>query len=668
MLAEKKLKNKIKIDREPSSGLSAFTERPIPTETEVASFERVVEREVRHQEIDSNLSEIYKDNKGDLIDVKKMSVKKRQAWIIRVFKRIIILGLLSLIAYFCYFYFFVRGNDMSGLEFLIAAPEKVVAGEEFSYAINYTNPTKFPLSNLYLELKYPENFIFLNSSESPTNGNYGFNLADLPSGATRTVTVTGTLVSQTDSVNVVSGRLSYIPINFSSEFKKESSDATIIEGFGFQAAVEAANSAFVNQDNELALSLFDVQNNQFADFNLEIVMPEGGTVSLAKDNKNLNASSTLVTPMPDDNFIAIEDGANNWKISGLSLGSGPEKLNFIYQFKEQPSSSDITIKLSKKLLDGQKYVFWEKTISPELVKSDLNLTLFLNGSKNNGTANFGDTLNYTLAYSNKGDNTFKDAVIMVVLNGFFLDWNSFKADQDGEVKTGKMIVWTKNDISALSGIKPGDAGEINFSIKLKDYLDSDFGSSMQINSYSQYGVNNQESGEGKNSSNIIETKINSDLYLSEQIRYFDDNNLPVGSGPLPPKVGEKSSFKVFWTVKNNLHELRNAEVILNLPNGINWDGNSSVGAGTIYYDESRRLVIWNIGQLPVSIYQTDASFSVSVTPSESDRDKILILSPGSTISASDNETQAVISRKTGPKTTKLEDDDIASLNNSGRVE
>jgi hypothetical protein len=667
----RKMKKLIRIDKESSSGLSAFTERPVPTEHEVASFERVIEMEARHQEIDSNLTEIYRDKKGAMVDVKRMNIKKRQLFIIKSFKRLLVFSLLALIAGFAYFYFFGRGNDMGGLEFSIIAPERIVIGEEFSYQVEYYNPTKFAMSQMKLELKYPENFIFSTASISPSTGSYGFSLPDLASGARGSITVTGMIIDKPEAVKIISGRLSYVPLNFSSEFKKEISDATIVSGPGFQIGIDSPNMAFINQDNELSLSFFDVENNYLGDFNLEFILPEGATVSLENETNDKQVSSSIITtanPVGIKKMVITKNELGGWTISGLEKEAAIEKINFKYQMKDQPLSAQIMIRLSKRSTDGQKYIFWEKAISPEIIKSDLNLTLFSNGSKNNGAASFGDTLNYTLNYSNKGENTFKDAVIMAVLTGPFLDWDSFKTEQEGDVRTGKMIVWTKKDIAALAEVKPGDEGEINFSIAVKNYQDSDFGKDLQISAYSQYGVNNKESAEGQNKSNVIITKINSDLSLIEQVRYFDDNNAPVGSGPLPPKVDQKSSFKVFWTVKNNLHEISGAEVVLNLPAQVKWDAGSSVSTGNIYYDEAKHAVIWSIGRLPVSIYQADAAFSISVTPAASDQDKILILSPGSIVTALDNETQSVITKKTEPKTTKLEDDDIASLNNSGRVE
>jgi hypothetical protein len=671
MAGEKKKTRKIRIDKEDNSGLSAFVERPVPTENEVENFERIVDREVRHQEIDSNLTEIYSDPKGALINVKKMTVKRKQIFLIKILKPLFAIVLLALAAYFSYFYFFARGNDMNGLEFSIIAPEKIVAGEEFSYQVEYDNPTKFPLSNIRLELQYPENFIFSGSSLEPSSGNYGFNLPDLASGAKGTLTITGKIIAVKDSVNVISGRLNYIPANFSSEFKKESSAATTIGSIGFQVGLENSNTAFLGQNNEINLSFFEVENNQLGDFNITFTLPGDGTVGLENASSSAATStvaeqaSTSPATSTDGVLLVTGNGTNSWLVSGLNAANANRKLNFNYLLKNQPSNTDLIIKLEKKLADGQTYVFWEKTITPEIVKSDLNLTLFLNGSKNNGAASFGDTLNYTLNYSNKGVNSFKDAVIMAVVDGSFIDPSSFTAEKNGSIVGGK-VVWTKQEIPSLAEIKPGDEGEINFSVKLKNYQESDFGKKLEVSAYSQYGVDNKTSAES-NKSNVIVTRINSDLTLAEQVRYFNDDNSPVGSGPLPPKVGEKSSFKVYWTVKNNLHELSGTSVVLNLPAQVAWDNSVSAGVGNLYYDDSRRAVVWDIGRLPVSVYQVDASFSISVTPTAADQDKILILSPGSVVTALDNETQATIVKKTSPKTTKLEDDDIASLNNSGRV-
>ncbi len=661
----KKIKRVLRVGRSLDSSLSSFVERPVPTEREVASFERVVKREARDQEIDSNLSEIYSDKNGDRVNVQRLRAKKRLPFIIRLLSRLLVLGFLALMAYLAYSYWFSGTNDISSLDFKVNAPDQITAGEEFSYEISYHNPTKLSLSRVHLEMQYPDNFIFMSASSNPTSGNYGWDLPDLSPGASANLTITGKLIAAPDSANVVFGRLSYLPGSFTSEFKKEASASTMISGLGFNVDLNYSATAFLNQDNEMSLIFSNVQNNYLGDFNISFTLPSdanadvGTTADTASSTPPLAASSTP--------FTIVKSGGASWQVSGLNQATGRQEVPLTYIIKQKSANSEIKVRLEKKLDDGQTYTFWEKSFTPELVTSDLNLALSLNGSKNDSAVSFGQTLHYSLAYANRGANSYKDVVIMAALSGDFLNWNSLEDSNKGAVQN-QTIIWTKNEIPALAEIKPGAEGTIDFSIGLLPFRSGDLGKKMTVVAYGQYGMNNKPVKGQENMSNTITSQINSNLNLSEEIRYFNSDNLPVGSGPLPPQVGAKTSFRVYWTVKNDLHELSDVRVVLPLPSYVNWEGNNTTNVGSLYFDDATHQVIWEIGRLPLSVYRTDAEFSISITPSDSDRNKILVISPGSTVSAMDAETKNTITKKISSKTTKLEDDDIASLNNSGIVQ
>ena len=222
--------------------------------------------------------------------------------------------------------------------------------------------------------------------------------------------------------------------------------------------------------------------------------------------------------------------------------------------------------------------------------------------------------------------------------------------------------------TGISGIKPGQEGKINFTLNLSSFKDSNLGQNLSLSSYAQYSVGGVKIKKDENKSNIINSQINSDLDLIEKILYFNSDNITVGSGPLPPKVGEKTGLHVYWNIKNNLHELSDTKVIFDLPAYVSWDAKNTVSIGKIYFDSASHKVIWEIGNLPVSVYQATADFGLSLTPTEEQRDKILVISKGSTVSATDMETKSLITKKIGVKTTKLEDDSMIGLNHSGLVE
>jgi hypothetical protein len=670
MTEEKKVKKILKVEKIASSSLSAFIERPVPSEEEVADFEKVIGREARHQEIDLNLSEIYRSRDGSMVNVKKMKIKKRQLRLIKFFRTLLILGILSLFAYVSYSYLLKGSNNVSDLELEVVAPEKILAGEPFSYIIRYHNATAFSLSGVHLEIQYPDNFIFDKSSIAPQSSNYGWDLPELAPGANGELSIYGSIINKPDSVNIISARLSYTPANISSQFIKEATASTLLDKLGFLVDLNYSNTAFLNQDNDLTLIFSDIQNNYLGDFNLSFTLPEETNVYIVANSSSTAKTipaSVISTSSNVSNFSITKSSGIKWLVSGLNINSGRQEVPIKYKMVKDVLNKEIVVRLEKRGLDNKSYVFWEKTVSSEFVKSDLNLSIALNDSKNDTPLNFSQSLNYSISYANKGLNTYKNVAILAAVDGELVDWASLRDDNSGQ-RNESTIIWAAKENSDLAEIKPGETGTINFSVNLNPFKEIYLGQDLSLSSYAQYSVGEKVIKKEENKSNVINSKINSDLNLSEKILYFTADNISVGSGPLPPKVNEKTSLHVYWVVKNNLHELSDTKVIFDLPPYVSWDNMGSASVGKIYFDNASHKVIWEIGALPVSSYQINADFGISLTPTEAQLGKILLLSQGSTVSATDSETKGFIIKKNIAKTTKLEDDEMTGVNHSGLVE
>jgi len=664
------------------NGQPIFIERPVPSEKQVEVFERAVKREARQEEIDDNLSEIYLDKKGKMVDVSHLHHEK-SSFLVSVIKRLFVLAVLLVLGYGFYSYFSNKSLDSASIDLAISAPEQVKAGEDFNYTVHYKNQSKLSLNVLRLELKYPDNFVVsavtgdgLTPVSTGTVENY-FSLPSVPPGGEGDVIVKGKIISEKDTASLLSADLSYQPGEFSTEFQKEAVASVLVNDLGFDLNFEYANAALVGDSNEIDLSFSNVKSNFLDDFEVSFMFPENITLVDAP----VMASSTLAATSTSATSTSDVSGASSgiklsvdktsdliWRAYGLTPGDNNYILPVYYKVnKKTDDSQTIIIRLSKKLDNGKSYVFAEKTIDLNVMNSNLNLTLVSNGSKNDNTANFSDTLNYSLTYANKSDGPLSNVTIMAVLKGDFLDWSSVKDVKKGQ-KGENTITWTKEQIPDLANLAPGEEGTIDFLIGIRPYDSSDLGKSFTVQSYGQFNVNNRQGGLNDSKSNNIITKINSDLNLTEKVLYFDENNVPVGSGPLPPKVNQKTSLKVYWKIENNLHELTDTRVVTKLPDYVSFDDNNNVSTGNLTFDSATHSVVWNIGTLPVSTYQAQANFNISITPSEIYLNKYMPLTSGSTVSATDSDTKAALSKTTSPKTTKLEDDNIANLNNSGLVQ
>jgi len=192
-----------------------FIERPMPSSKEIRDFERQVRNEERGEEINGRLSEIYRDQKGRLVDVRKLEQRAKRQVIVTIFRWLFGLSFLG-IAVWLGLLFFPK-NQNNEIELLMKAPEKVRLGQEFSYQIIYKNNSRETIRSLKLELAYPENFIFTSVDVAPVSRDNYWTLADLPAGAEGKLEIKGMIINQENSANMVYAKLLYQQANFSSE-------------------------------------------------------------------------------------------------------------------------------------------------------------------------------------------------------------------------------------------------------------------------------------------------------------------------------------------------------------------------------------------------------------------------------------------------------------------
>jgi len=641
------------------SGISEFVKRPLPNDKEVAEFEKITAEnnelgfdaqigEELDEEIEDSLNEIYQDDDGKVVDVKKMYIKKRHGFFYWFFLLVFFMAA-GAGAYYAYEKYYPRTFSAPVVEFGISGKTEAVAGEEFFYVINYKNSGQINANNAEIRLDLPENFIVSDIyPESVSETGYQWRIDSIPAHSSGEIKIKGMLMGAKDRIGAVQAVLSYVPENFSSEFKKEAALATRISDIGLEFDFDFVSSVLAGEAEEIALRFNAKENNYIGDFRITLEPRENLEILPAKSDAPENLAK----------FAMERPGV--WDVSEISLEEKILPIRFRFAKKEK-DKEPLSFKFERKNKDESYSEFYGETLEFDVMNSDLNLSLIINGAREDKSANFGDTLNYSLVYKNKGETEMKDVVIMAVLESDFLDWTTLKSEMPGKEK-GNTITWTKEEIPGLAAIPKNEEGIIDFSINLVKAGTANSKQEYQVKSYAQFNIGNiqTEGTTGKNNlSNEIISRINSDLSLEETIRYFSVENMPVGTGPHPPRVNETTTYKVYWKISNNLNELKGLVIKLPLPAYVSFAEKSRATVGEIKYDASKREVSWEIGRLPLTVFAANAEFSISVTPSEEDRNKIMVILPGSSASAIDGKTDAVLNQSTKAKTTKLEDDEIA---------
>lgn len=656
-------------------GKVEFKKHKISGNDNVLKIEKEIKKEKRSEEVDSDLLEIYADDDGQISDLSKIKVKKRRSFIVSLFFSLLLIAAFSFLAYGAYNYLNNQKGSSFVLDVKISAPSKIVLGEAFFYEIEYKNNSNHKLEDINLNFNYPDNFIYLESYPDSNFNNNSWTIDNLLPGASGKIKINGLIINKEGLNNLLSVEAGYQISGFSSYFKKEFFYSVSVSSIPFSVNLDFFSTALVGEEYVLKFSLKDFKPLINSDMFLSISSSDNIEFYLPEEEFGGDSDKILQVEQSDKNIfkISFEDKEDNSLIDFNNLSA--DSYDFYLKYKVLDRIDDF-----EKIIWQLKYanesnpdlVFLDKEFSLSVIKSDLHLNLTINENSSDQSINFGQTLDYVINYANKGDKKMKDLIIMAVLESDFLDWESFSDVKNGRVNRGT-ISWTSQEISELKELDPGQEGSINFSINVSPFVDVSYGQELKLESYAQFTIGNvEELGEDKfrvsdNKSNVILSLINSNFSAQEELRYFDDNNIPVGSGPLPPKVGEKSTFRAYWTIKNSLHELKDLQAELYLPEYVIWENKYDVSAGEIYYDLAENKVSWILGRLPLGIDEIKISFDISIAPSDFEYNKIIILSPGSSFKAFDIETNSWIDQKTGIKTTKLEDDPIAGLSSDGRI-
>lgn len=615
------------------------------------------------------IKDIYKENKHD--DMTRLERRKRHKFR-RFFNQLFGFLAVALITFVISWYFLAgRGTfNGQGVKLSIVGPDQVSSGNSIDYIINYANSESVALRTADLSVKFPDGFVLESATPKPTSGESKWSFGGLTSGQSGKVLLKGKLVGEKNTTKVLTAVFSYVPANFSSEFRRTESLDTVIKETPISLKIEGPTNALAGDKVIYTVRLKNSGDVRFTNLKLTATYPD-----------NFVFSQASVAPDEDTTVWNIGglDGQENReiKIEG-NIGSAAEGS---LDFKWELGSGS-----------GKTYVAQAQThMVTDVVKGALSLNLIVNGSNESKGVAFGDVLNFSIPYKNNSDTRLSELNIKLTLNSFhtlkasgsfgFPIWElaSFKDSNKGTItaaeispRTGvidsRLVTWTKKEVKNLTYLDPGEEGKLEFSLRLKSFDDlkglNQIGSvdDLALESFVEMSIGktgNLKSSTVMKSGPIINA-LNTNLKLVASGRYYDESGVALGSGPLPPQSGRTTNYRVFWAITNDIHEVRDISVSAVLPAEVAWNNKFDIGAGDMSYDPSRRTVTWKVNRLPLSVPKLSASFEVGLTPLPSQVGKVVILVPLSTITATDTKSQSQISLTISAVSTDLPSDSRAS--------
>jgi hypothetical protein len=281
----------------------------------------------------------------------------------------------------------------------------------------------------------------------------------------------------------------------------------------------------------------------------------------------------------------------------------------------------------------------------EIIKPLLYIIQEINGNPKY-IANPGDLLHYEITFKNIGERILENMFLIVKLEGDF-DFDTLKNDLGRFNRDENKIIFDYTMVPELRRLLPMAEGKIEFWIKLKDEFENknpEIKNTISLDGFEE----------------IFSNKVNSKVEISQK-GYFSDEIFG-NSGPLPPRVGETTTYTIMWQVKNWNNDLKNVKVKATLPPEVKLTGKifPEDQASKFAFDPQSREIVWEIGDLVagkgISEPGPNIAFQIALTPTIEQRGKAANLIGQAKVSAEDSWTESTLEKTSNPIDTTLPDD------------
>lgn len=593
----------------------------------------------RQREIDTTIKKIYTDDEGRKIDVSRIQRIGRRRPRAIIFMVIAFLALVAAVSWAGYFIFSPGGRFTgSGVKLAFASERRLVAGDTAVVKLSYENRERVPLGTFELTLTIPDGFELVEASPAATD-KHRWIIGTVPAGGSGEIVLNGRISAAEGSSLTFQAFSRYIPGNFNSEFQSVGSATLTVE------------DAVVNLSATLPADALPGDEVAFA------VTYEN------TDDAPIEHAGLRVTPPAD--FIS----ANQLEAELGTVAPGEKKTVTIKgSFAADALGARAFAVDAGTLKDRRLTVFTRRSDAIEVKTSELKLSVLVNGSATGTPARFGETLRIALNYENVSQSKLKNLQLALVVDAVPVkdgqtpvDFATLETETPG-ARRGNRITWTRRELGRLAELPGGGEGTIDLAVSLRDapFSGTDANYRVTVSAEAVIGAVDERTVNRTVKTTPLEFPIVSDATFNAGARYYNDDEVPVGTGPLPPRVGEQTTFRIFWKITNSLHELENLTIAAPLPDGVVWTNRINVSAGQISFDAGSRRVVWTINRMPTSVHELFADFEVAVTPTNAQVGQTITLTDRATFDATDKTVAARLTIGADALDSNLTGDPVAS--------
>ena len=563
-----------------------------------------------------------------------------------MFKKIFLGALIFFVisALYALYTFFVGGNIVSSknIKIEIAGPAFVAGGEELALQVVVRNGNSATLELADLVIEYPRG---VGVEDTQDTERWRDSLGEIKSGDSVEKIERLKLFGAEGSDKEIKFTLEYRIAGSNAVFTKEANYIVRINTAPVSLLVDAPKEGSDNQNYQFKVRASSNSTESVNNLLLRIEYPAGF------DYKSAEPKPTF--------------GNNVWRIGDLSKG-GLKEISVVGIIHGQ-DGEDRTFRIytgEQDFKDEQAIgvVYNSAFQSVSIKRPFLSANLLVNGKSDDIVAvSSRSGIQSEIIWKNNLSTKITNARIEVKFSGSALDQSSVIADRGFYNSGNDTIVWDKNSINELREIQPGEGGRMSFSFRPEISSLNNFSNKelvVSVNVYGEFSDTSVSGNQSVSSQSKTTIRVNSDFQVTPRILYYGG---PFSNeGPIPPQVGEETTYAVTFTVVNSTNRISRATVKTTLPSYVRFLDTIYPENEQLTFNNKTGEVVWNIGAVESGVGFTkpirEVSFKIGFTPSLGQVGRSASLTSDISYAGSDEFTENIISGIFSGLTTTLNND------------
>ncbi len=542
----------------------------------------------------------------------------------KTFNFIIILTLLILAIGFLNWRRNIYSKEVLKLEIL--GPPETILAQEVEYIVKYKNNGNFRLEDPELIFVPPENSIKDGEIfEREILGKEKLGEAIYP-GEEKTLSFKMRLLGKEGETKIIKASLSYHPKNLKAKYESSTSFTTTIKSAPLAFDFDLPSKIESGKNFVFRINYFSNVDYILTDLRCQVEYPYG---------------FEFIESTPR----SIEK--TEWEIPILNKSAGG-RIEITGRFSAEVGEAKIFRGKLGIWKGGEFILLKEVEKGVEIIKPSIYLRQEINGNPRY-VALPGDWLHYEIYFKNIGDDDLNNLFMINKLEGEAFDFQTIKSDLGDYQAGGDSVIFDWRRVSKLQYLAPVEEGKVDFWIKLKD----DLGNVKNPILRNKVFISQAKEE--------FVTKISSKMEIVQK-GYFQDEVFG-NSGPIPPKVGETTTYTIMWSVKNYYSDVKNVKVKAVLPQEVDLTGKifPEEMASKFSFDPQSKEIVWSLGDLPrgegISTPPPNIAFQIAFIPNETQRGQTPNIIGEAKITGEDSWTEMILEAMASAINTTLPDDE-----------